>query len=93
VCRCDFKTETLIINTSPFSSFLSDGKNKFEKFKDTMDIEIDNETPDFKCKKCKNGIIVFNEEYWEGEFDLECPACKTKHKLKRELIEKITLCE
>ncbi len=58
-----------------------------------MDIEIDNETPDFKCKKCKNGISVFNEEYWEGNFDVDCPVCGTKHSLKRELIEKITLCK
>lgn len=58
-----------------------------------MDIEIDNETPDFKCKKCKTGISVYVEEYWEGEFDAECPVCKTKHRLKRELIEKITLCK
>lgn len=58
-----------------------------------MDIEIDNDTPDFKCKKCKTGISIYNEEYWEGKFDIYCPVCETKHQLKRELIEKITLCK
>lgn len=58
-----------------------------------MDIEIDNETPDFKCKNCKIGIIIYIEEYWEGDFDVDCPVCKTKHELKRELRETIELCK
>tara|TARA_R110002167_G_scaffold358373_1_gene574409 strand:+ start:368 stop:544 length:177 start_codon:yes stop_codon:yes gene_type:complete len=58
-----------------------------------MDIEIDNDTPDFKCVKCKTGLSIYIEEYWEGEFYLDCPVCNTNNKAKRELIENIKLCK
>ena len=42
--------------------------------------EIDNERPDFKCRKCRTGVSVFPETITHNDydFDIDCPKCGTR---------------
>lgn len=53
-----------------------------------MDIEIDNECFNFKCPDCDTGLWIFFEDDWSGDFDMECPKCRTRHKINREITYK-----
>lgn len=48
-----------------------------------MDIEINNENPDFKCKECDCGIEIFTENDYEADIDVICPKCKYENIVRR----------
>ena len=53
-----------------------------------MDIEIDNDCRDITCPKCKSGIFIFCEDFWDGEEVINCPKCNKKITVVREVISK-----
>jgi Zn finger protein HypA/HybF involved in hydrogenase expression len=50
-----------------------------------MDVEINNDNPDFKCKECGVGIEVFTEKDYEADLDICCPNCEYTNIVRREL--------